>query len=185
MKTNLSKLIVTLITGLLISVGCSPQTSQTPMAATETQVPTRTPTVTETPVVATLTPYLDMWTTFSNPKFAISLKYPADWQPIEGYSSTELGDTRYGANNGFFQIGAMDADSIDLAAASEAEHVLQPYGSHPVIDTLQIKGQDARLINPSDDQPDGLQHQAALIVRYPQPVKRAGYPCPFLCFICR
>ena len=61
----------------------------------------------------------------------------------------------------------MDADSIDLAAAHEAEHKLQPYGSNPIIETLQIQGQEARLILPSDDQYPGMQNQAALIVRYP------------------
>ena len=124
----------------------------------------------------TLTPNLDMWTTYSNPKFGVSLDYPGDWQPVAGYGSSELGDTRYGAINGFFQIGAKDADSIDQAATSEAEHKLKPYGSQPMIETLQIQGQDARLIIPADDQPGDRQHQAALIIRYPQPVDISGTP---------
>jgi TolB protein len=114
-------------------------------------------------LIATPTPYLDMWTTFSSPAFAISLQYPADWQPVPGYGSPETGEIRFAGINGFFQINSMDADSIDLAAAAEAGHKLQPYGSHPTIEVLQIQGQDARLILPSSDQP----YQAALIVRYP------------------
>ncbi len=73
----------------------------------------------------------------------------------------------------------MDSDSIDLATAAEAEHKLQPYGSQPTIETLQIQGQEARLILPSDDQPTGMQHQAALIIRYPQPVNVIGTPCRY------
>jgi len=90
-----------------------------------------------------------------------------------------MGEIRFAAINGFFQIGAMDSDSIDLAAEAEAEHRLQPYGSQPIIETLQIQEQDARLIIPSDDQPTGLQNQAALIIRYPQPVNVLGTPCRY------
>jgi TolB protein len=118
-------------------------------------------------VIPTPTLYQDMWITYSNPVFAISLLYPADWQPVPGYGSSETGEIRYGGINGFFQVNAMDADSIDMAAASEAGHRLQPYGSQPTIESLQIQGQEARLILPSDDQPAGMQNQAALIVRYP------------------
>jgi TolB protein len=142
--------------------------------AVPTVIPTPMPVLTPTP-----TPYTDMWTTFSSSVFAISLQYPADWQPIPGYGSPETGDTKFGAINGFFQIAAMDSESIDAAAAAEAEHRLQPYGSQPTIETLQIQGQEARLILPSNDQPAGMQHQAALIVRYPEPVNISGTPCRY------
>lgn len=117
-------------------------------------------------LIATPTPYLDMWTTFSSPAFAVSLQYPADWQPA-GYGSPETGEIRFAGINGFFHINSMDGDSIDSVAAAEAGHRLQPYGSQPTIETLQIQGQEARLILPSSDQPAGMQYQAALIVRYP------------------
>jgi len=122
---------------------------------------------------------MDMWATFSNLTYAISLQYPADWQPVPGYGSAEIGEVRFAAINGFFQIDAMDADSIDDVAAAEAGHRLQPYGSQPTIETLQIQGQEARLILPSADQPTGMYYQAALIVRYPQPVNVIGTPCHF------
>jgi len=140
-----------------------------------TVIPTPVPVVTPTP-----TPYLDMWTTFSSVTYAISLEYPADWQPVPGYGDPETDGARYGGINGFFQITAMDSDSIDAAAAAEAEHKLQPYGSQPKIEALQVQGQEARLILPSDDQPTGMQHQAALIVRYPEPVNITGTPCRYL-----
>jgi Tol biopolymer transport system component len=127
----------------------------------------------------TPTPNMDMWTTFTNPAYAISLQYPADWQPVSGYGSPETGETRFAAINGFFQIGAMDAASIDDVAAAEAGHRLQPYGSQPTIETLQIQNQEARLILPSADQPAGMLYQAALIVRYPQPVNLVGTPCHY------
>ena len=129
---------------------------------------------TENAPVATPTPYMDHWITYSNPSYAISLQYPSDWQPVPGYGDPETGETRLGAENGFFHVSAMDADTIDRAAARHAGHHLQPYGSQPVIEDLQVQGQEARLILPSADQPAGMDHQAALIVRYPRPVTIAG-----------
>jgi len=127
------------------------------------------------PIPSTPTPYLDMWITYTNPVFAVSLEYPADWQPTPGYGTPETGEIRYGGINGFFQVNAMDTETIDMAAASEAYHKLQPYGANPTIESLQIQGQEARLILPSEDQP----YQAAIIVRYPQPVNISGTPCRF------
>lgn len=120
-----------------------------------------------------------MWTTYSNPAYAISLQYPADWQPVSGYDSPETGETRFEAINGFFQIGAMDTSSIDAAAAAEAEHKLQPYGPQPIIENLIIQGQEARLVLPSDINSAGMYNQAVLIVRYPHPVNVIGTPCRF------
>ena len=120
-----------------------------------------------------------MWTNYSNLAYAISLQYPADWQLVPGYGSPETGEIRFAAINGFFQIGAMDAASIDDVVAAEAGHRLQPYGSQPTIETLQIQGQEARLILPSDDQPASLLYQAAIIVRYPKPVNVIGTPCRY------
>lgn len=122
----------------------------------------------------TPTLYLDMWIDYSNPVFAISLQHPADWQSVPGYGSPETGEIKYAGINGFFQINAMDTESIELAAASEANHKLQPYGSQPTIESLQLQGQEARLILPSVDQPAGMQNQAAMIIRYPQPVNISG-----------
>jgi len=127
------------------------------------------------PIPPTPTPYLDMWTTYSNPVFAVSLEYPADWQPTPGYGSPETGEIRFGGINGFFQVNAMDTDTIDMAVAAEAGHILQPYGANPTIESLQIQGQEAQLILPTE----GQQYQAAIIIRYPQAVNISGTPCRF------
>ncbi len=129
--------------------------------------------------IPTPTPYLDMWVTYSNPVFAVSLEHPADWEPVPGYGSPETGEIKYAGTTGFFQINAMDTETIDMAASAEAYHKLQPYGSQPSIESLQIQGQEARLITPSADQPAGMGYQAGLIVRYPQPVNISGTPVRF------
>lgn len=130
-------------------------------------------------VIPTPTPYLDMWVTYSSPVFAVSLEHPADWAPVPGYGGPETGDIKYAGISGFFHVNAMDSESIDMVVAAEAYHKLQPYGSQPVIESLQVQGQEARLITPSDDQPVGMGYQAGLIVRYPQPVNISGTPVRF------
>ena len=160
-----------------ISTKVSPQLSPTtlvPSTISSEPTPTSLPPDTSTPTLS-----LDMWTTYSNPAFAISLEYPADWQPVTGYGSPETGEIRFEASNGFFQIGAMDTESLDLAAAAEAGHKLQPYGAQPTIEKLVIQNQEARLVSPSDVQPTGMYKQAVLIVRYPHPVNVLGTPCRF------
>jgi hypothetical protein len=122
----------------------------------------------------TLTPYLDHWITFSNPAYAISLQHPADWQPMP-VSIPEIGETEFTGDNGFFFIYTVDGEStIDDLAMSEAHHIQRPYGSQPIIENLQIQGQEARLILPSADQPAEMNYQAALIVGYPQPMNISG-----------
>ena len=175
-------LSIVLLTACSLPQATTTQVVSTPaVTSTATEVPaiiTSTPTSTSF-FLHTPTPFLDMWTTYSNPDYAISLQYPADWQPAPGYDDQKTGEIRFENINGFFQIGAMDTSSIDAAAAAEAEHKLQPYGSQPTIEILKIHGQEARLILPSADQPAGMHYQAALIVRYPNPVNILGTPCHF------
>jgi len=139
--------------------------------------------VSETTIPAGYAPsptvYLDVWTTYSNPTYGISLEYPAEWQPIPGYGEAEGIELRYGGVNGFFHISAMDTETIDMAAQAEAGHKLMPYGANPTVESLQVQGQEARLILPSDGQPSGMQYQAAVILRYPQPINISGTPCRF------
>ncbi len=125
-----------------------------------------------TPTVppATLVPSGVDWQTYSSASYAVSLRHPATWLPVPGY------DERIGGEDGFFALNAMGGDvmSIDEVTRLEAEHKLQPYGSDPTIESLEIAGQEARLILPSADHPWGAMPQAGLIVRYPQPVDISG-----------
>jgi len=171
------------VMGVFILAGCVPSAS----LPTEGSVSmaTMTSAVTEpivNPESAPPTPYLDMWSTYTNTYFAVSLQHPSDWQPVPGYGSSETGDIRYEGVTGFFLVNAMDADSIDLAAASEAGHKLMPYGANPTIETLVVQGQEARLVLPSSDQPGGMSHQAALIVTYPTAAGEIRFPRFFVLY---
>jgi len=165
--------------GMILVVGVATADGQSgAWSLTQFQIIGVVPTSQPTYLPPTPTPYLDMWTTYANMVFAVAFEYPADWQPDLGYGDSG-GALRYGGINGYFHISAMDTESIDLAVAAEAGHILQPYGSQPTIESLQIQGQEARLILPSISQNTEVQYQAAIIVRYPQPVNITGHPCRF------
>jgi len=109
--------------------------------------------------------------TYSNTVYAITLEYPAHWQPVPDSWDPALGEVNFAAEDGFFLVGAVEnPGSIDEVAAGEAHHALLPYGSQPTVESLLVAGQEARLIWPSADQYPSMNGQAALIVRYPWPV---------------
>lgn len=110
------------------------------------------------------------WQVYTNRDFQITLQYPAAWRQVSGY------DERYGGPDGFFQLSAMSGQGWTLyqVCDSHARHKLQPYGSQPQIERVEVQSQEACLILPSSDQTTDMQGQAALIVRYPQPVQIRG-----------
>ncbi|WP_239616802.1 hypothetical protein [Cohnella mopanensis] len=106
---------------------------------------------------------------YTDDSFKVSLRYPSDWNQDTSY----LPSVRYVGNDGFFQIdaGGTGSITIDEFASINANHTLNPFGTKPEIISLEIDNQDARLIKPSNDQPDDMKDQACLIVKYPNPVK--------------
>lgn len=105
-------------------------------------------------------------TKYTNYVYKVNLSYPSDWQPAAGANYDH-----YEGPDGFFMIAAIgDAtSSIDDLAKSEANHVLKPYGSKPLIDSTTVAGQNARIITPSSDQADVNNNQAAVIIKFPKP----------------
>ncbi len=169
------------ILSLLVIVcfaACAPQATPTPTALPtpeRTATPTRpaaTVTATSAQHTATLpaaTPTAS-WTTYSDPSYHITLKYPSAWHFIPGYG------IKYGGADGFFQLSAISGPSasIDEIAENDAYHKLLPYGSQPTIEPLEIDGQPARLILPSADQPQAMAGQSGLIVQLPEPIAISG-----------
>ncbi|MFS0574674.1 LysM peptidoglycan-binding domain-containing protein [Sporosarcina sp. 179-K 3D1 HS] len=104
--------------------------------------------------------------TYSNELYKVQFQYPADWN--------EVREEKYQGPNGFFQISAVSGTSIDEVCHNEAFHGLLPYGTSPQIMKTKIQGESACFVIPSEDQPIIMEHQAALIVRYPRPVEIGG-----------
>jgi TolB protein len=102
--------------------------------------------------------------TFTNATYNIEFQYPANWSRVS--------DERYEGTDGFFQVSAIfSEESIHNVCQSEAFQQLLPYGTKPLIIQTNIQTQDACYIFPSEDQPPEMRGQAALIVRYPQPIQ--------------
>ena len=120
------------------------------------------------------------WTVYSNAAHAVSFQRPSHWVAVAEHDDPALGQLSFAGEDGFFLVGALESPaSIDVVATSEANHPLLPYGSKPTIEALVVAGQEARLVRPSADQYPSMNGQAALIVRYPQPVTVLGHPFNF------
>ncbi|NYE04253.1 TolB protein [Bacillus niacini] len=112
-------------------------------------------------------PVTSLKKTYSNSVYKVRFHYPSHWQRVN--------DERYEGEDGFFQISAIASDqSIEVVCQNEAFHQLNPYGTKPRIQHTRIGSQPACLIFPSQDQPVEMNNQAALIVRYPNPVVIEG-----------
>lgn len=124
-------------------------------------VPTPTPTI---------SPILAGWQTYTSSDFHVTLRYPARWEPRPGYGES------FGGEDGLVGLNAVSGGEVPLEEVAQraAYHHLQPYGSQPTIESLQVQGQPARLILPSADQPQDMRGEAELIILYPQPVTISG-----------
>lgn len=110
------------------------------------------------------------WKSYSSSTYRINLRYPKNWNKVTTDGSSRIDG--YEGSNGFFKVSAMGGtDSLQAACQSTAKHRLNPYGSKPKVQNLQVQRQPACLILPSADQLPDLKDMAALIVRYPQPVR--------------
>ncbi len=158
---------------LTLLAGC--QASTPPATAAPTPVTTAAPLPTAAEPAAQPTdgplpndtPAVDSGqATYTNATYGVTFKYPATWQPVPGE------DASYRGEDGFFMLAAIGGEglTIDQVADSDAHHKLQPYGSAPTVEILQVPGKSARLIMPSADQPADMKGQAGLIIAPPQPL---------------
>jgi Tol biopolymer transport system component len=103
-------------------------------------------------------------------QFSITMEYPADWRP----GNPDDG-ALFRGEDGFFGLSSayMVAETVETVCALELEsnartdkNPNQRFGSRPNVEHLQVNGQPACLILPSNDQqpPDG---GALLFVQYP------------------
>lgn len=106
--------------------------------------------------------------TYFNAAYNVSLQYPANWVP------TSAG--RFQGTDGFFEVEAISSNaSLEDVYRGQSSGDSSLYITNPVTSELQIQGQEARLIMPSEEQQTGRKKQhAALIVRYPKPIPIQG-----------
>jgi hypothetical protein len=109
---------------------------------------------------------------YDNFIFMVSFEYPESWKAIEDDYLIDGKPTRFEGDSGFFQVagGGGQNTSLDEFAADEAKHKLNPYGSDPEIEKIDVHSREAALIFPSSDQPEEMNNQACLIIKYPHEV---------------
>ena len=110
---------------------------------------------------------------YSNSTYGVTFSYPSNWQPTPGYENRE----RFSGADGFFLIAALSSpppSTLQDVCNTTAQHRLNPYGTRPQVQQLQIQGRPACLILPSADQDKALERMTTLIVRYPKPIRLKG-----------
>ena len=105
------------------------------------------------------------WQIYASTELSITLTYPAHWRPA---ASDDIALFR--GEDGFFGLSAahMVAETAEAVCAEWVKRDPNPRtGSQPRVEPLQVAGQPACLILPSEDQqqPDG---EALLFVQYPR-----------------
>ena len=108
---------------------------------------------------------------YKNSTYGVSLSYPSNWGRTKGY------EERFSGADGFFQIMGLSSPSpstIQNVCKDALNHRLNPYGTRPQVQRLQIQGRPACLILPSSDQDPAMERIATLIVRYPTPIRLNG-----------
>ncbi|MBM6619521.1 LysM peptidoglycan-binding domain-containing protein [Bacillus suaedaesalsae] len=104
---------------------------------------------------------------FRSEEYRVQFLFPSHWR--------KQNEERYEGIDGFFQVSAIAGSSnIEDICQNEAHHSLNPYGTQPQIRKTTIEGEEACFIFPSDDQLPEMKNQAALIVRYPEPITIQG-----------
>jgi len=98
---------------------------------------------------------------YSNSTYGVTFSYPSNWQPTK--------------NDEVSALSSPPPSTIQNVCNNQAlNHKLKPYGRRPQVQRLQIQGRPACLILPSADQDRAMERMAALIVRYPKPIRIKG-----------
>lgn len=114
---------------------------------------------------------------FTSSRYKVSFKYPRGWTKNPRY------EDKYEGTSGFFEIGDFSGigSDIDEAVQMQIDEVYKPYGTNPTVRRFIIDGQPARVIYPSADQANFYKDRdAAIVVKYPQPVTIDGKPFDYV-----
>lgn len=104
------------------------------------------------------------WSTYKSELYKVSFNYPSEWEKVE--------EDYYEGPSGFFIISAINSSlPLNEVCKEEASRGITPYGSGPIIKNIKIDNQEGCLIIPSKDQLKEMDNQAAIIAKYPKPIK--------------
>ena len=90
------------------------------------------------------------WQIYADKVYEVTLRFPEEWKKTPSYDVPH-----FEGQDGFVHLDASDANNPKQACQLSAEHHLQPYGTHPIIRSMKIDGQNACLVWPSKVQRPG------------------------------
>lgn len=109
---------------------------------------------------------------YSHPAFGVSFEHPDHWAVDPEGGAFEGVPLRFVGGDGYFGIDALAASSTvtleNLLDEIVIRNTLTPYGTRPVIKSTEIDGLEARVVLPSDDQPEEANGEALFLARYPE-----------------
>lgn len=116
------------------------------------------------------------YTRYRNEAGKFSIDYPKHW--TRQGSKVE----RFSGPDGYFQVQLVPGSigTIDKVAELEKTKKEMPYGSTPEIVEAKLAGNAARLVRPSNDQPEAFAGTALLLVTLPKPQTFEGTEYPYL-----
>ncbi len=123
------------------------------------------------------------WQTYVDSTYQVTFRFPGDWKRDPVYTDRPYFGVERRPNavrKGFFQLLVMGDENHtpEELCKGLAEHHLKPFGETPTIRQMDLQGQGACLVWPSKDQ--GGPWDAALVVKYPEPVEIDGERYSFL-----
>lgn len=106
---------------------------------------------------------------FRSPLYEVTFKYPSNWSKNPNY------EERYDGPGGFFEVDNLESFGrpIDRVVEQEINTPIKPYGRNPQVISLELDGQPARLIVPSEDQQKIFDREVALIVQDKKPISQS------------
>jgi hypothetical protein len=111
------------------------------------------------------------WQAFVDGTYKFVLRCPAELMPTPDYEIAAA-MARYNPRTVLVTVGGEESNTAQQICKAEAEHVVQPFGTHLTIRPLKVQGQSACLVWPSPDQHKITGDDRALVtVKYPEPYR--------------
>ena len=169
-------------TAVVITVDISTSVADKQPTAPLTENPVPTKTVADPTVTKTLVPRAtqEPWEPTGHPGIGVTVYYPEDWSISSWTEYPDTQSARFSGHDGHFHFYTIPAESLEKAVDRYLKDERLPFGSDPSFEAFQIRGQDARLIIPSSDQPVGRAGDSVVIIQLPRPVRFSDPPHNYL-----
>ena len=148
--------------------------------STDGPIPTNT--VVLPAVTTTLVPRAtqELWEPTAYPGIGVTVYYPEDWSISSWSEYPDTASAHFRGHDGHYHFYAKSGQSLEAVLEYYLNREDQLFGSDSTVEAFLIRGQEARLIIPSADQPVGTAGDSVVIIRLPKPVQACSPSCHYL-----